>query len=49
MYLDYSNIFAVFVDLVKTAVPIAIFLYLLDVVLFIFFSLAFPKRFKRGE
>ena len=49
MELNYSEIFAVFVDLVKTAIPIALFLYLLDIMFFVFFSLAFPKRFKRGE
>ena len=49
MELDYSEIFAVFVDLVKTATPIALFLYLLEIMFFVFFSLAFPKRFKKGE
>ena len=49
MDLNYSIIFAVFVDMLKTAIPIAIFLYLLDMMLTFFFSFAFPKRFKRGE
>ena len=49
MELDYSNIFNVFVDIISKAAPVGIFMYLLDVLLYIFFSLAFPKRFKRGE
>ena len=49
MSLDYTSIFEVLVDLIKSAIPIAIFLYLVDVMFFVFFSLAFPKRFKRGE
>lgn len=49
MQLDYSSIFTVFVDMCKTAVPVAIFIYLLDIMLNFFFSFAFPKRFKRGE
>lgn len=49
MSLDYSSIFKVFVDLCTTAVPIAIFLYLLDILLNFFFSFAFPKRFRKGE
>ena len=46
MILDYSSIFSVFVDLCKHAVPIAIFLYLLNIIINLFFSLAFPKHFK---
>lgn len=46
MELDYVLIFALFVDLCKTAIPIAIFLYLLNIVITLFFSLAFPKHFK---
>lgn len=49
MQLDYSSIFIVFVDICKTALPIAIFLYLLDILLNFFFSFAFPKRFRKGE
>ena len=49
MELDYSKIFSVFVDLVKTGIPVAVFLYLLDVMLTFFFSMAFPKRFRKGE
>ncbi len=49
MSLDYSSIFKVFVDLCTTAVPISIFLYLLDILLNFFFSFAFPKRFRKGE
>lgn len=48
MILDYSAIFSVFVDLCKTAIPIAIFLYLLNIVITLFFSLAFPKHFNKG-
>lgn len=49
MSLDYSSIFGVFVDLCKTAIPVSIFLYLLDIMLSFFFSFAFPKRFKKGD
>lgn len=49
MNLDYSSIFSVFVDLCKTAIPIAVFLYLLNIIITLFFSLAFPKLYKRGE
>ena len=30
MQLDYSAIFGVFVDLVSKAIPVAVFIYLLD-------------------
>ena len=49
MILDYVSIFKVFVDLCTTAIPIAIFLYLLDIMLNFFFSMAFPKRFSRRD
>ena len=49
MELNYADIFNVFVSLSTTAIPVAIFLYLLDVMLTFFFSMAFPKRFKKGE
>ena len=49
MTLDYSSIFAVFVDMCKTAIPIAIFLNLLIIIITLFFSLAFPKHFKKGD
>lgn len=48
MILDYSTIFNVFVDLCKTAIPIAVFLYLLNIIITLFFSLAFPKYFNKG-
>ena len=48
MILDYSSIFALFVDMCKVAMPIAIFLYLLNIIITLFFSLAFPKRFTKG-
>ena len=46
MELDYASIFIVFVDMLKTAIPIAIFLYLANILINFFFSLAFPKFFK---
>ncbi len=46
MELDYVAIFNVFVDLIKTAMPIAVFLYLANILITFFFSLAFPKHFK---
>lgn len=49
MELNYVPIFAVFVDLCKTAIPIAIFLFLLDIMIEFFFSMAFPKHFKNGR
>lgn len=49
MNLDYSSIFSVFVDLCKVATPIAVFLYLLNIAITFFFSLAFPKHFSRGD
>ena len=48
MYLDYSSIFAIFVDLCEKAIPIAIFLYLLNIIVTLFFSFAFPKFFNKG-
>lgn len=48
MSLDYASIFAVIVDMCKTALPIAIFLYILNIVITLFFSLAFPKYY-RGD
>lgn len=49
MSLDYSSIFIVFADLCKTAIPIAIFLYLLNILINFFFDTAFPKfRGNRG-
>jgi len=49
MVLNYSLIFAAFVDLIKAAIPISIFLYLLNIGITLFFSLAFPKHFNKGE
>lgn len=49
MNLDYNSIFAVFVDLLKAAIPISFFLYLLDIMLNFFFSMAFPKHFSRRD
>lgn len=45
MFLDYSSIFTVLVDVIKTAMPVGIFMFLLDIMLNFFFSLAFPKHF----
>lgn len=44
MELNYSEIFAVFVNMLKTAIPIAIFLWLSNILINFFFKLAFPKR-----
>lgn len=49
MDLNYNLIFSIFVDLMKTAIPIAIFLWLTNVIIQFFFSLAFPKRSGRSE
>ena len=48
MELDYMQIFSVFVDLIKKAMPISIFLYLANIMINFFFMLAFPKFF-RGD
>ena len=49
MDLDYVSIFLAFADLCKTAIPIAIFLYLLNILINFFFDTAFPKfRGNRG-
>lgn len=45
MELNYVEVFNVFIDLIKTAMPIAIFLYLANILITFFFSLAFPKHF----
>ena len=49
MILDYSQIFNAFTDLIIKAVPIALFLYLADIVINLFFSLAFPKHLRKGD
>lgn len=49
MDLNYTEIFSVFVDLMKTAIPISIFLWLTNIMIQFFFSLAFPKRSGRNE
>lgn len=48
MELDYTQIFAVFVDLIKSAIPVSVFLYLGNIMINFFFSLAFPK-FSKGD
>lgn len=48
MELDYTLVFNVFINLIKTAMPIAIFLYLTDITINFFFRLAFPKTW-RGD
>lgn len=45
---EYSEIFLIFIDLLKTAIPISIFLWLAKVMINYFFSLAIPKKF-RGD
>lgn len=49
MDLNYSEIFSVFVDLMKSAIPISIFLWLANIMIQFFFNLAFPKRSGRNE
>lgn len=49
MDLNYTEIFSVFVNMIKTAIPIAVFLWLSNVLINFFFSLAFPKRSGRNE
>lgn len=48
MELDYTKIFACFVDLIKGAMPVSIFLYFLDIMVDLFFRLAFP-RIRRND
>ena len=49
MELDYSSIFALFVNMAESALPIAFFLYILNIVVNLFFSLAFPKHYNKGD
>lgn len=49
MELDYTSIFQCFVSLITTGIPIAIFLYLTDILINFFFSLAFPKFIRKGD
>ena len=49
MDLNYAEIFEVFVDMIKTGLPIAVFLWLANILINFFFSLAFPKRSGRSE
>lgn len=49
MELDYTNILSIFTNMITTALPIAIFLWLADLLINFFFSLAFPKRFSKGD
>lgn len=48
MDLNYTEIFNIFINLIKTAMPIAIFLFFTKILINFFFSLAFPKFF-RGD
>lgn len=48
MELDYAQIFNIFADILKNATPISIFLYLANIMINFFFSLAFPK-FSKGD
>ena len=48
MELDYTKIFACVVDLIKGAMPVSIFLYFLDIMVDLFFRLAFP-RIRRND
>ena len=49
MELNYTEIFAIFIDMIKTGLPIAIFLWLANILIRFFFSLAFPNRSGRSE
>lgn len=49
MELDYVSIFKCFTSLLTTAIPISIFLYLADILINFFFSLAFPKFTRKGD
>ncbi len=49
MELDYTSIFQCFTSLITTAIPVAIFLYLVDIVINLFFSLAFPKFSRKRD
>lgn len=46
--MDYSQIFEIFIDLIKNAIPISLFLWLAKVMINFFFGLAIPKKF-RGD
>lgn len=49
--MDYTSVFTVFVELIQKAVPLGIFFWLVNIIINLFFSLAFPKtsRFNRGD
>lgn len=49
MGLDYTVILACFVDMIKAAIPISLFLVLADILIDFFFSHAFPKFSRRGD
>lgn len=49
MELDYTSILSIFGSMITSAIPIAIFLWLADLLINFFFSLAFPKRFNKGD
>lgn len=46
--MDYSVIFGLVADVVKSAIPIAIVFTLVERLVHIFFYFAFPKMFKQG-
>lgn len=47
MDLNYTEVFNIFISLLQTALPISIFLWLSNILINFFFSLAFPKRSDR--
>lgn len=49
MELDYTSILACFVDIIKAAFPISLFLVLSDILIDFFFSHAFPRFSRRGD
>ena len=47
MDLNYTEIFNIFISMLQTAIPIAIFLWLTNILINFFFTLAFPERSQR--
>ena len=49
MELDYSIILSTFADVIVKALPISFFLVISDILISLFFSLAFPKFTRKGD
>lgn len=49
MELDYSEIFTVLTNIIVAALPISFFLHLTTIGISLFFSLAFPKFYSKGD